>query len=180
MLRRTTTWIGCQPSTARRTAISRNRDTSGHELREVGDASITRRDRSLRTGVAMDDDKKTETRDEPAASSAKPLAVQVVDAIIDGAASIAKSVVVETAERMGRSAAKTKAGKVAASLVDKAESLAPRPSKKIAPSKKTGAKKAAGKKAAGKKAVAKRAGAKKPTKKAVKKTSKKSPAKKRR
>jgi hypothetical protein len=127
----------------------------------------------------MDDNKKTETPP-PAASAAKPLAVQVVDAIIDGAAAIAKSVVVETAERMGRSAAKTKAGKVAASLVNKAESLAPKPGKKIAPSKKTGAKKAAEKKAAGKKAVAKRTGAKSQPRKAVKKTSKKSPAKKRR
>jgi hypothetical protein len=118
-------------------------------------------------GTAMDDDKKTKTQADPTAST-KPLAVQVVDAIIDGAAAIAKSVVVETAEKVGRSAAKTKAGKVAVSLVKKAEQAAPKPSKKTARSKKTTTKKTA----------AKQTAANKPAKKAVRKASKKSPSKK--
>jgi hypothetical protein len=83
----------------------------------------------------MEDKKKNEAPAGPAVAATKPLAVQVVDAIIDSAAAIAKSVVVETAERMGRSAAKTKAGKVATSLVKKAEKVAPKPSKKTAPAK---------------------------------------------
>jgi hypothetical protein len=122
----------------------------------------------FRKETAMDDDKKSETPAGLAVTSAKPLAVQVVDAIIDGAAAIAKSVVVDTAERMGRSAAKTKAGKVAASLVKKAEKGAPRSRKKAAAPKKPTAKKA----------VAKRTAAKKPAKKVVKKAVKKSPSKK--
>jgi hypothetical protein len=110
----------------------------------------------------------TKTQAEPNIPSTKPLAVQVVDAIIDGAAAIAKSVVVDTAERMGRSAAKTKAGKVAASIVKKAEKGTPKSSKKAAAPKKTTAKKAA----------AKRTAAKKPAKKAVRKAARKSPSKK--
>jgi hypothetical protein len=120
--------------------------------------------------MAMDDEKKTKTKAGHSLSSTKPLAVQVVDAIIDGAAAIAKSVVVDTAERMGRSAAKTKPGKVAVSLVKKAEKVAPKPSKKTAPPKKTTAEKAAPKKIA----------AKRIAKKAVRKTSKKSSSKKKR
>jgi hypothetical protein len=116
----------------------------------------------------MGDDKKSETPAGPAVASAKPLAVQVFDAIIDGAAAIAKSVVVDTAEKMGRSAAKTKAGKVAASLVKKAEKGAPKSRKKAASPKKKAAKKAA----------TKRTAARKTSKKAVKKTSKKSRSKK--
>jgi hypothetical protein len=79
----------------------------------------------------MDDDRKVETPAGPAVVSAKPLAVQVVDAIIDGVVAIAKNVVVETAERMGQSAAQTKAGKVAASLLKKAEKATPKPSKPV-------------------------------------------------
>jgi hypothetical protein len=123
----------------------------------------------------MDDDKKPETPAVPAVATAKPLAVQVVDAIIDGAAAIAKSVVADTAERMGRSAAKTKVGKVAASLVEKAEKGAPKQSKKTAKPKT-----AAVKKATAKKPAQKRSPAKRPAKKTVIKTSKKPLAKKRR
>jgi hypothetical protein len=115
----------------------------------------------------MDDDKKTKTQADPSAST-KPLAVQVVDAIIDGAAAIAKSVVVETVEKMGRSAAKTKPGKVAVSLVKKAQKVTPKRGEKAASPKKSAAKKAAPKQIA----------AKRPAKKTVKKTSKKSPPKK--
>jgi hypothetical protein len=120
----------------------------------------------------MDDDKKPETPAVPAVATAKPLAVQVVDVIIDGAAAIAKSVVVDTAERMGRSAAKTKVVKVAASLVEKAEKAVPKRRKKTAKSKKTPVKKAAAKKPA-----QKRSPAKKPAKKTVRKTTKKSASK---
>src|SRR5476651_858756 len=115
----------------------------------------------------MDDDKKSETPAGLAVASAKPLAVQVVDAIIDGAAAIAKSVVVDTAERMGRSAAKAKPGRVAVSLVKKAKKVAPKRGKKAAP------KKSPAKEASAKKASPKRTAAKKTAKKSERKTSKK-------
>jgi hypothetical protein len=126
----------------------------------------------------MDDDKRNEAKVQPAVASTKPLAVQVVDAIIDGVAAIAKSVVVDTAERMGRSAAKTKAGKVAASLDKKVDEATPRPIKKTARSNLAGPKKVATKRGAAKKAPAKPKAPKRPAKKATKKSSRKSPAKK--
>jgi hypothetical protein len=103
----------------------------------------------------MQDDKKTETDTTPPVSRpAAPLAVQVMNAVIDGAAAIAKSVVFDTAERMAEKAKKTKVGKVAVALAERAE----KPSKK---GLKKSPKKPAAKKAHPKKAVAKKSAAKK-------------------
>src|SRR5471032_3098698 len=89
----------------------------------------------------MDDDKKTET--------AKPLVVQMMDAVMDSAAALAKSVIEPTAA-MAMQVEDSGVGKTVAALVTKARKATSRkksakkaPAKKRAAAKKTGVKKAA-------------------------------------
>jgi hypothetical protein len=133
----------------------------------------------------MEDEKKTEREVAPNGEQTdKPLAVQVVNAVIDGAAAIAKSVVMDTAKRVARETEKTDIGKAAVGLAKKAQKATPVAAKKIAP-KKAAAKKAAEKKAATKKIAArnskpaaKRIHSKRaPAKKTVKKPATKAPRK---
>jgi hypothetical protein len=134
----------------------------------------------------MEDDKKTEQESPPTPEQpVKPLAVQMVNAVIDGAAAIAKSVVMDTAERMANKAEKTKVGKAVVTPAKKAKKAIFTASKKKAP-KKAAAKKSAVKKAspkkvaakkskpAAKKTTAKRATAKKPLKQPARKAARKS------
>lgn len=100
----------------------------------------------------------------------KPLVTQIVEAVIDGAADIAKGVAVDAVARLARSAQKTKVGKAVASVTQKAEPVARRkPAKKAA------------RKSKANNASANKPSAKKPEKKAPSKISKpsakKSPSK---
>jgi hypothetical protein len=106
-----------------------------------------------------------------AKGSVKPLAVQVVDAIVDGAASIAKGIIIDTAERVTKSVENTKLGKAASSLVTNAEKAKPKRGVKKAAVKRPPRKTQA---AATKKAVTKRA----PVRKSGRKPGKKTPPKK--
>lgn len=125
----------------------------------------------------MDDEKKTEQETSPAAEqAAKPMAVQMVNAVIDSAAALAKSVIVEPAEQIAKTAESTSVGKAAASLAKKARKAMPWSAKK-APKKAAGKKSAAKKKAAPKKAAPKKAAAKKSKPAAKKSGAKKSAAK---
>jgi hypothetical protein len=81
----------------------------------------------------MEDEKKTEQEILPTTKQTdKPLAVQVVNAVIDGAAAIAKSVIIDTGGRMGQKAEKSKVGKAADTLAKKAKRATTTASKKAA------------------------------------------------
>jgi hypothetical protein len=68
---------------------------------------------------AFKNEKKPQSQvSEPTAQKPKPFAVQVVDALIDGAAAIAKSMVVEPLARIIKSDRKAVEGKAAASAAE--------------------------------------------------------------
>jgi hypothetical protein len=107
----------------------------------------------------MQDEKKS---DPPKpASGPKPLVTQVIEAVIDDAAEIAKAVAIGAVARAGEKAKKTEVGKAAVAIVKKAESLRSPVKPKKAAAKKSGpAKKSLAKKSGAKKPVAKNASSK--------------------
>jgi hypothetical protein len=106
----------------------------------------------------MQDEKKS---DPPKpASGPKPLVTQVIEAVIDDAADIAKAVAIGAVARASQRAKKTEVGKSAVALVKKAEGISAKTqTKKAATKKKAPAKKASAKKSktAIKKSAAKKA-----------------------
>jgi hypothetical protein len=126
----------------------------------------------------MEDDKKIEPQIPPTAEQTdKPLAVQMVNAVIDGTATLAKTVIAAPTEHIAKRVEKTKVGKAAVKLAKKAKKAMPWAPKKTAPQK-PGAKKSAAKKSPPKKLAARKSkvGAKKTAAKpvAAKKTPKQS------
>jgi hypothetical protein len=99
----------------------------------------------------------------PDGTSPKPLVTQIIEAVIDGAADIAKSVAIGAVARAGQQAKKTEVGKAAVAIVEKAERLPPKTNTKRAAVKKVAAKKAPAEKSktVAKKSVAKKRVAKK-------------------
>jgi hypothetical protein len=107
----------------------------------------------------MQDEKKPDPPDPAAGNSPKPLVTQIIEAVIDDAADIAKAVAIGAVARAGRKAKNTEVVKNAVAFVNKAEGLPSEkttkrvatrkaPAKKAAPKKSTtGAKKSAAKKA---------------------------------
>jgi hypothetical protein len=110
----------------------------------------------------MQDEKKTDPP--PAATegtSPKPLVTQIIEAVIDGAADIAKAVAVGAVARAGQQLKKTEVGKAAVSIVKKAEGVSSKKTPKKAAAKKVAAKKTPAKKSKlRKKSIAKKAPAK--------------------
>jgi hypothetical protein len=91
----------------------------------------------------MQDEKKTDPPSAaPDGTSPKPLVTQIIEAVIDGAADIAKAVAIGAVARAGQQVEKTKVGKAAVSIVKKAEGLPSKKKPKKAAAKKVAAKKA--------------------------------------
>ena len=72
----------------------------------------------------MQDEKKTNPPTVTTAGPPKPLVTQVIEAVIDGAADIAKGVAIDAATRIAKNAEKTEAGKAAVAIVKKAQQAA--------------------------------------------------------
>ena len=113
----------------------------------------------------MEEEKKTDPPlAAPDGTSPKPLVTQIIEAVIDGAADIAKAVAIGAVARAGQQVKKTEVGKAAVAIVKKAEGL---PSKKKP--KKAAAKGGAAKKTPAKKSkLPKKSAAKKAPAKATK------------
>ena len=94
----------------------------------------------------MQDEKKTDPPTVTTASPAKPLVTQVIEAVIDGAADIAKGVAIDAAARVVKSAENTEVGKAAVAIVKKAKQ--PAPKKPAAEAKRSAAKTPAPRKSA--------------------------------
>jgi DNA-binding protein HU-beta len=110
----------------------------------------------------MEEEKKTDPPlAAPDGTSPKPLVTQIIEAVIDGAADIAKAVAIGAVARAGQQVKKTEVGKAAVAIVKKAEGLPSKKKPKKAAAKKVAAKKTPAKKSKlPKKSIAKKAPAK--------------------
>ena len=111
----------------------------------------------------MQEEKKTDPPlAAPDGTSPKPLVTQIIEAVIDGAADIAKAVAIGAVARAGQQVKKTEVGKAAVAIVKRAEGVPSKKTPKRAAAKKVPAKKAPVKKSkmAAKKSIAKKAPAK--------------------
>jgi hypothetical protein len=116
----------------------------------------------------MQEEKKTDPPPAaPDGTSPKPLVTQIIEAMIDGAADIAKAVAIGAVARAGQQVEKTKVGKAAVSIVKRAEVVPSKKTPKRAAARKVAAKKTPAKKS---KMVAKKSAAKKAPAKATKRS----------